>query len=323
MLAFGALLILRPHLATRLSQRNGANAAVGNQADRVKSSGAGRAHRGTRGAGGGVGRPPSGVGRLSRLVHVPGLAWSGMRLFRKDWDDHVPHAEEVARTPGFLGLRDEIIALADPRPDDMVVDLGAGTGLLTLAIARECRHVWALDISARMCEYLRTKGQSLGLENVDVATASAISLPLGDECAELVLSNYCLHHLREEDKRRALDEVLRVLAPGGRFVCGDMMFAATLRGARDRRIARAKIRSLLARGLPGLLRLTRGVIRQLGRERERPADAAWWEAALAEAGFADVDVRLLDHEGGIATARKSAGGESAGRTGSRPFVAAV
>ena len=53
----------------------------------------------------------------------------------KDWDDHVLDAEELARTDGFQRLRDQIVTLADPRPEDVVVDVGAGTGLLTLAVA--------------------------------------------------------------------------------------------------------------------------------------------------------------------------------------------
>lgn len=76
-----------------------------------------------------------------------------------------------------------------------------------------------------MCEYLRAKAASAGLDNVHAAVASAVSLPLVDEAADVVVSNYCFHHLSDPDKRHALRETHRVLGPGGRLVFGDMMFA--------------------------------------------------------------------------------------------------
>lgn len=227
-------------------------------------------------------------------------------LLQKNWDEHVAHAEEVARTPSFRTLRDQVLSLASPRSVDEVVDLGSGTGLLSLAVAPHSQHVWAVDISARMGDYLRTKAASQGLENIDIATASVTSLPLADGVADLVVSNYCFHHLCDADKKRALEEVMRILAPGGRLVFADMIFRVGLAAPRDRRIALGKARLLLRRGLPGLARLLRHVLRQgLGRG-ERPADAAWWTDALHAAGFEQIDLKLLANEAGIAIAHKRA-----------------
>src|SRR3954454_6012265 len=94
----------------------------------------------------------------------------------KDWDQHVLEAEELARTEGFQRLRDKIVALVEPRRDDVVVDIGAGTGLLTLALAPMVAKVWAIDISAAMLDYLTTKAASAEFENIDAATATAVSL---------------------------------------------------------------------------------------------------------------------------------------------------
>jgi len=113
----------------------------------------------------------------------------------------------LAHSDGFGRLRDEIVRLARPGPDDVVVDVGAGTGLLTLAFAPTVAKVWAVDISAVMPGHLAMKAATAGLANVETAPANAVSLPLADGSASLVLSNHCYHHLSDEDKERGIVEV--------------------------------------------------------------------------------------------------------------------
>jgi ubiquinone/menaquinone biosynthesis C-methylase UbiE len=226
--------------------------------------------------------------------------------YRKYWDAHVADAELVARTEGFRDLRDRIIERAHPRGEQTVLDLGSGTGLLALAIAPHVKTVWAVDISPAMCDYLRTKAQSAGLENINVAVASAVSLPLVDDSVDVVISNYCLHHLRDGDKQRAVLEALRVLRPGGRLVIGDMMFRVSITEARDRRILTSNVTKMLRKGPAGVWRLLSNLARLLSGRWEHPASADSWVGALTAAGFEDVQACLLDHEGGIVSARRPA-----------------
>ena len=231
-----------------------------------------------------------------------GTRW---RIFAtsKNWDGRVAAAELIARSAGFRGLRDRIVELAEPQADHTVVDVGAGTGLLSLAFAERTARVWAIDSSPAMGEYLRVKAASAGLGNVEIVLASAVSLPLIDACADLVVSNYCLHELRDADKLRALEEALRVLKPGGRLMIGDMMFSLNPLRARDRRVVAGKLRSLAARGLPGIWRLLKNAARLLTGRWEYPASAAWWQEALERTGFEGISIEILAHEGGIAVAR--------------------
>ncbi len=230
-----------------------------------------------------------------------------MSTAAKNWDDYVVHAEEVARSAGFLAIRDRIFEIAAPQPSEVTADIGAGTGLLTLPFAARSREVWAIDISPAMTEYIRVKALSAGLQNVQPCTASAISLPLVDGSVDIVVSNYCFHHLDEAGKHRALAEVHRVLRPGGRLVFGDMMFRVSLIDSRDRRVMAQKVRGMLAKGPSGVWRLARNGMRFATGRWESPARAEWWYAALQQHGFESVKVDLLPHEGGIASARRSAG----------------
>lgn len=231
-----------------------------------------------------------------------------MATMTKDWDRHVPDAEQIARGTGFQHLRDRILELAAPQRTDVVVDVGCGTGLLALELADRVERVWAIDISPSMIDYLSTKAASADLDNIDGAVASAVSLPLVDACADIVVSNYCFHHLDAAGKRRALDEAMRVLRPGGRLVFGDMMFDLDPADPRNRAVVADKVRAMLRKGPAGALRLTKNAIRLASGRWEHPARADWWCRALHESGFTDVDVTVLDHEGGIAFARRPAGG---------------
>lgn len=215
-------------------------------------------------------------------------------------------AELLARSDGFRRLRERILDLAEPRPAHTVVDVGSGTGLLSLELAERARQVWAIDSSRAMGEYLRVKAASAGLCNIEIVLASAVSLPLVDGVADVVVSNYCMHELCDADKLQAIAEAKRVLKPGGRLVIGDMMFSLRTLDARDRRVVLGKLRLLAGRGLPGLWRVAKNAARLAAGRWEHPADADWWRAALAQVGFEQVEIELLEHEGGIAAARAPA-----------------
>jgi ubiquinone/menaquinone biosynthesis C-methylase UbiE len=212
--------------------------------------------------------------------------------------------EQLAGTPGFQTLRAEIISLAALQPAQRVLDIGAGTGLLTLSAASRVAHVTALDISDAMCSHLEAKLARQAIANVDVVVGTATALPLADESVDVVVSNYCFHHLRDDDKRRALAEVVRVLRPGGRLVVGDMMFRLGIAQPRDRAVLAKFALGMLRRGPAGLIRLLRNALRFLRGRGEHPASIDWWRNALQAAGLADVNVRALEHEGAIATASR-------------------
>jgi ubiquinone/menaquinone biosynthesis C-methylase UbiE len=220
----------------------------------------------------------------------------------KRWDAHVDDMEELAGSRAFAALRDRVIELARLRPQDHVLDIGAGTGLLTLAAAPGVGHVSALDISPSMCDRLRRKLDSGAIENVEVLRGTATALPLADDSVDAVISNYCLHHLDDADKGQALQEIARVLHPGGRLVFADMMFDLDLADARNRVVIVLLIRRVLSHGLAGMARLAKNAARIAIGRWERPATVDWWREALRLAGFTAVSVQALDHEGGIARA---------------------
>lgn len=222
----------------------------------------------------------------------------------KDWDRNVRQADELSRTTGFQDLRDRIVARAAPAAGEQAIDVGSGTGLLALALAPSCGGVWAVDVAPAMVEHLRWVLAGEGIANVYPLIASATALPQADAGVDLVVSNYCFHHLSEAEKRLALAEAYRVLRVGGRIVFADMMFGWSPAVGRNREVIGAKVRSIARRGPAGWLRLASNAVRLLTGRWERPADPEWWRVALLQAGFDEIEIEVLPHEGGLAAAVK-------------------
>ena len=229
-----------------------------------------------------------------------------------DWDRRVEVWEEIASSDPFILLRDRICELAQPAADDRVIDLGAGTGLLARALAPQVAEVIAVDISSRMLERLETLADADGAHNVVLIAADLRTLPLADACATLAVSNYAFHHLDHPGKELALSEARRVLEPGGRLIVCDMMFSLSL-DPRDRRLIVQKLGALARRGPAGLIRIARNAGRVVAGRWEQPAPPETWEQMLTDRGFEQISIELLQHEAGIAVARRPAAGP-AGRT---------
>lgn len=96
-----------------------------------------------------------------------------------------------------------------PAQSDIVVDLGAGTGLLTRALAARAGHVIALEPDARMRAVLAAQSPA-----VEVLAGRGEAIPLPDASVDAVFVSSAWHWM---DATRAAREVARILRDGGRF----------------------------------------------------------------------------------------------------------
>lgn len=96
-----------------------------------------------------------------------------------------------------------------PSACEVAVDLGAGTGLLSRALARRIRRVIAVEPDERMAAVLRSRSAG-----IDVRQGTAEAIPLPDASADGVFVSSAWHWM---DPARAVPEISRVLRDGGRF----------------------------------------------------------------------------------------------------------
>ncbi len=219
---------------------------------------------------------------------------------RLAWDRRA-ESWDTEGSSGLTRVVEAVLAECQPAHGGHVVDLGCGSGQVTLPLAAICARVLAVDVSPASIARLEVKLESAGIDTVTPIAQPIETLELPAQSLDLVVSNYALHHLRDSDKATLLAHCRQWLAPGARLVIGDMMMGRG--GSReDRAIASVKARSLLRRGPAGWWRVAKNIPRFMLRLGERPLPAARWEAMVTAAGFVDVRVRHVVSEAYVLSA---------------------
>jgi len=147
---------------------------------------------------------------------------------------------------------ERLLDLVELQGDELVLDVGCGRGLILNAAARRLTKGKAIGIdiwsqrdqcSNRPEETLRNARREGVETRVEILDGDARQMPFEDQHFEVVTSSLLLHNLHvPEDRRQVLNEIMRVLKPGGRFAILDFQhvkeYATVLkqRGALDVRI---------------------------------------------------------------------------------------
>jgi ubiquinone/menaquinone biosynthesis C-methylase UbiE len=125
---------------------------------------------------------------------------------------------------GTLGrehaMRERLVDLAELREGERVLDVGCGTGTLTMSAKRRVGasgEVCGVDAAVEMVARARHKSAAAGLE-IEFRAAVAESLPFVDASFDAVLTCLMLHHLPPDLREVALREMRRVLRPAGRLL---------------------------------------------------------------------------------------------------------
>lgn len=127
----------------------------------------------------------------------------GYNLAAKEYDSKAAYLNSFEKK--------QVIPLLGELDGKKILDVGAGTGRLTVMLRDHRAEVVALDVSEKMLEELHRKNK-----HIQTVVGDAESLPFPDNDFDIVTAAFLIVHLK--NPTRFFDEVYRVLKPGGLFL---------------------------------------------------------------------------------------------------------
>ena len=142
------------------------------------------------------------------------------RLIR--WAPYYDLAVNITTLGQARRLRRMTVEQALIKPGDSVLDVGCGTGEVTLLAKTRAKDgkVYGIDPAPEMIAVARNKAARKGLE-IDFRVGVIESLLFTDASIDVVTSSLMMHHLPDDLKVHGLAEIYRVLRPGGHLLIAD------------------------------------------------------------------------------------------------------
>src|SRR6266849_528631 len=112
-----------------------------------------------------------------------------------------------------------ILDAVEAGPEDAVLDVACGGGIVVCAFASHVKHATGIDMTPAMLDRARHLAAEKGIANVTWREGDVARLPYPDGAFTIVVTRFALHHF--PDPPAVFGEMVRVCAPGGRVVVVD------------------------------------------------------------------------------------------------------
>jgi ubiquinone/menaquinone biosynthesis C-methylase UbiE len=148
-------------------------------------------------------------------------------VMKNQMEQMVDSYDSYMRTMTFgreRALREMTVSLAQIQPGETILEVGCGTGTLTLAAKRRAGpagKVFGIDIIPGMIESSRKKAAQ-AREDISFQLGSIDDIPFPADQFDAVLCSFMIFHMSDGVRRKGLAEIHRVLKPGGRLLILDL-----------------------------------------------------------------------------------------------------
>lgn len=150
-----------------------------------------------------------------------------LKQIGRDFSDPAEVEAYDARHGTFRNVEKEnedILSKLGVQPEDVLMDIGAGTGAFALRAAGRCARVYAVDISRSMLDYAQSKALQAGITNVVFRLGGFLTYVHDSPPVDAVVTSTALHHLPDFWKGIALGRLNGMLRPGGQLYLSDVVF---------------------------------------------------------------------------------------------------
>jgi len=137
-------------------------------------------------------------------------------------DALLPGYDLLTRLFGFNRVYDRLIAQAELADGQRILEIGCGTGNLSLKAKRSQPAATVIGLDPDPLALRRAERKANKVSGIRFERGYAQRLPYADGEFDRVLSSMMLHHLDSDAKTAAAAEIFRVLRPGGRLHLVDM-----------------------------------------------------------------------------------------------------
>lgn len=142
--------------------------------------------------------------------------WAG------EYDKSIAESSKGYPFEGYYDVLSSVHTLIKEPKGKNILDIGIGTGLLTIELYKNGANIFGLDFSERMITEAKVKMPSSSFYVSDMK--DGVPEAISSQCFDYIVSSYAIHHLDKEEKLKFINELKAILSDEGSIIIADIAF---------------------------------------------------------------------------------------------------